>query len=98
MNDHETYETLAAVYAVGALDGDDLARFEAHLAEGCDGCETVVRESREALARMPLAATPSVRPAVVRSALHARTDAALRPRVSWRRGWLTWAAATAAVV
>src|SRR4051812_31898981 len=98
MNDHETYETLAAVYAVGALDGDDLARFEAHLAEGCDRCETVVRESREALVRMALAATPSVPPADVKAALQARIDAALRPRASSRRGWLTWAAATAAVV
>jgi len=99
MNDHETYETLAAVYAVGALDGDDLARFEAHLAEGCDRCETIVRESREALARMALAATPSVPPPDVRAALQARIDAAIRPSArASRRGWLTWAAATAAVV
>jgi len=99
MNDHETYETLAAVYAVGALDGDDLARFEAHLAEGCDRCETIVRESREALARMALAATPSVPPPDVRAALQARIDAAIRPSArAARRGWLTWAAATAAVV
>jgi len=99
MNDHETYETLAAVYAVGALDGDDLARFEAHLAEGCDRCEAIVRESREALARMALAATPSVPPPDVRAALQARIDAAIRPSArASRRGWLTWAAATAAVV
>jgi anti-sigma-K factor RskA len=100
MNDHETYETLAAVYAVGALDGDDLARFEAHLAEGCDRCETIVRESREALVRMALAATPSVPPADVRAALQARIDAAIRrpSALAARRGWLRWAAATAAVV
>jgi len=99
MNDHETYETLAAVYAVGALDGDDLARFEAHLAEGCDRCETIVRESREALVRMALAATPSVPPADVKAALQARIDAAMRPAArASRRGWLTWAAATAAIV
>ena len=52
MNGHETYETLAAVYAVGALDGDDLAQFEVHLAEGCQPCATALRESREALARL----------------------------------------------
>src|SRR6266850_2879682 len=99
MNDHETYETLAAVHAVGALDGDDLARFEAHLAEGCDRCETLVRESREALARMAFAATPSVPPPDVRAALQARIDAGIRPSArASRRGWLTWAAATAAVV
>jgi len=32
-----------AVYAVGALDGDDRVRFEAHLAEGCEGCAAIVR-------------------------------------------------------
>jgi anti-sigma-K factor RskA len=97
MNDHETYETLAAVYAVGALDGDDLARFEAHLAEGCDRCEVIVRESREALTRMALAGAPAVPPPDVKAALQARIDAATR-RPSAARGWLTWAAATAAVV
>ena len=97
MNDHETYETLAAVYAVGALEGDDLARFEAHLAEGCDRCEVIVRESREAMARMALTATPAVPPPEVKAALHARIDAATRPFRASRRGWLTWAAATAVV-
>ena len=100
MNDHETYETLAAVYAVGALDGDDVARFEAHLAEGCERCEVIVRESREALARMAMAATPAVPPPHVKAALHARIDAATRrpDARSLRRSWLAWSAATAAVV
>jgi anti-sigma-K factor RskA len=99
MNSHETYETLAAVYAVGALDGDDLAQFEAHLAEGCARCDAIVRESREALVRMALAATPSVPPPDVKAALQARIDAALRrPERALRRGWLTWTAATAVVV
>src|SRR6266850_2404390 len=61
--------------------------------------ETLARESREALARMALAATPSVPPPDVRAALQARIDAAIRPSArAARRGWLTWAAATAAVV
>ena len=99
MNDHDTYETLAAVYAVGALDGDDLARFQAHRAEGCDHCETIVRESHEALARAALAAAPAVPPPHVKAALQARVDAATRPSArALRRGWLAWAAATAAVV
>ena len=99
MNGHETYETLAAVYAVGALDGDDLAQFEVHLAEGCQPCATALRESREALARLALGDTRAVPPAEVKSALMARIGtaprAAARPS---RAGWLTWAAATAAVV
>jgi anti-sigma-K factor RskA len=39
---HEIFDTLAAVYAVGALDGGDRARFEAHLAEGCPECAAVL--------------------------------------------------------
>jgi anti-sigma-K factor RskA len=99
MNDHETWETLAAVYGVGALDGDDLARFEAHLAEGCERCDVIVHESREAMARMALAATPALPPPEVKAALQARIDAATRPSArAMRRGWLSWAAATAVVV
>jgi anti-sigma-K factor RskA len=98
MNSHETYETLAAVYAVGALDGDDLAQFEAHLAEGCERCATALRESREALARLVLADTPAVPPPGVKAALMARIGGASARASAHRRGWLTWAAATAAVV
>jgi anti-sigma-K factor RskA len=99
MNGHEPYETLAAVYAVGALDGDDLARFESHLAEGCDRCAPLVRESREALARMALADTPAVPPPDVKRALLDRIGTSGRTTArDTRRGWLTWAAATAAVV
>ena len=97
MTSHETYETLAAVYAVGALDGDDLASFEAHLATGCEACTTLVRESHEGLARLALADAPAVPPPDVKAALLARMGTAGRARPS-RRGWLTWAAATAAVV
>jgi anti-sigma-K factor RskA len=99
MNGHETYETLAAVYAVGALDGDDLAQFEAHLAEGCEPCASALREAREALARLALADTRMLPPAEVKAALLARMGTS--PRASARAsraGWLTWAAATAAVV
>ena len=39
---HDPFDTLAAVYAVGALDGDDLVQFEAHLAGGCSRCRTTL--------------------------------------------------------
>jgi|SRR6185503_4485824 anti-sigma-K factor RskA len=100
MNGHETYEDLAAVYAVGALDGDDLARFETHLAEGCDRCALMLRDTREALLRVALADTPAVPPAAVKAMLLARAAAdKSRPvsRRSQRASWVPWAAATAAV-
>jgi anti-sigma-K factor RskA len=46
--DHELFRELASAYALGALDGDDLARFRAHL-EGCAECERLLVEYREAL-------------------------------------------------
>lgn len=47
---HEPFAELAPAYALGALDGDDLARFQAHLARGCGECERALAEYREALA------------------------------------------------
>jgi hypothetical protein len=41
---HEPFAEWAALAAVGALDGDDRARFEAHLAAGCAQCERQMRE------------------------------------------------------
>jgi anti-sigma-K factor RskA len=35
---HEPFDTLAATYALGALDGDERVEFERHLAGGCDVC------------------------------------------------------------
>ena len=94
---HEPFETLAPVYAVGALDGDDLVRFEAHLREGCPACEAAVRDSTEALATMAGQERPTILPAHVREALLRRVAASSRPRVG-RLSWMRWAAGTAAAV
>jgi len=93
MTSHEAFDELAAVYAVGALDGDDLVRFEAHLAEGCERCTATLRESEEALA-----GTPAVPPPAVKTALRQRvaTDGRAR-RAPARASWVPWAAATGAV-
>jgi anti-sigma-K factor RskA len=94
-NHHETFDELAAVYAVGALDGDDLVRFEAHLRDGCPECEAVLREATESLASLARSETPMIPPAHVRDALLRRVDASSRPRPV-RFGWLRFAAVTAA--
>src|SRR5207245_260328 len=47
---HESFDTLAAAYALGALDGEELVEFEAHLAQECARCAVTLRESYEALA------------------------------------------------
>jgi len=92
---HAPFETLAPVYAVGALDGDDLVRFQAHLRAGCAACEAVLRESDEALAALGGEATPTIPPADTRDALLRRVEASSRPRPR-RFRWVAWAAGSAA--
>ncbi len=42
---HESrYEDRLAAYALGALDGDELAELEAHLAAGCSRCEALLTD------------------------------------------------------
>jgi len=92
---HEPFDTLAPVYAVGALDGEDLVRFEAHLREGCPTCEAVLRESTEAFAAATGEAPPMIPPAHVREALLRRVESSARPRPR-RFRWVPWAVGTAA--
>jgi len=87
---HEPFETLAAIYAVGALDGDELTQFEAHLPT-CPACEAAVRDAEETLARAVLTAPPQAPPAAAREALMRRVTERRDVR---SRAWLRWAAAT----
>jgi len=84
---HEPFDTFAALHAVGALDGDDLRAFEAHLAAGCGRCATLVRQTEQALARAAMAGPPEPPPSAVRERLVRRAEAA---RASGRRRWLSW--------
>ena len=100
----DSFDELASVYALGALDGQDLARFEAHLAAGCGRCERTLTEGGEALAwaARELAEPP---PSHIRTQLLDRLDAAsVAPR---RRGpqrsfvalrWVASVAVVAAVI
>ncbi|HJS73550.1 MAG TPA: anti-sigma factor [Vicinamibacteria bacterium] len=69
---HEEYLELAALYALGALDGEDRARFELHLASGCETCREAVRENEEILGDLALAAPLAKPPAAVRKRLFDR--------------------------
>ena len=55
---HEPFETQAAVYALGALDGEERSEFEEHLAGGCVACAEAVREYVETLADAARGAPP----------------------------------------
>jgi hypothetical protein len=57
----ESFEELAALHALGALQGEDARAFEAHLSEGCPRCEEILADLR--VAATALAATvPPVKP------------------------------------
>jgi len=91
---HEAFEDLIAVYAVGALDGEDLVRLRAHLAAGCARCEAALREAEDDLAR---AVPPLSPPPHVKDALLARVGPVAAP-ARRRPAWVPWALATAAAV
>ena len=47
--EHEHWQEQSEIFALGALDGQELKDFEAHLASGCAICEAYLRETRETL-------------------------------------------------
>jgi anti-sigma-K factor RskA len=103
MSHDETFDTLVAVYAVGALEGDDRVRLEAHLAEGCVICERALRDSSEALAVLAEDGPRMIPPAHVKQALVTRlaqeAPRARRARPAPSRlRWLAGAAAAVVVV
>ena len=50
---HDEWLECADLYALGALDGEELGRFEDHIDAGCEECERQVHEAREALLLIP---------------------------------------------
>lgn len=98
---HEPYDTLAATYAVGALDGQERLDFERHLADGCDVCEATLRESAEALATLARSRPPMIPPPAVKEELMRRLAATTPARRDGARPQprrLVWAVGTVAAV
>ena len=108
---HEKLSELCSIYALGALDGEELREFEAHLKTGCPLCGQQIQEYRDTVASIP-EALPNVRPSRgFESRLLARLDqeaskagvvdfkpaAKVLPVKPGRRsGWFPWACAMAA--
>ena len=59
----------AALYALGALEGDEARDFEGHLAAGCEACAAELRMFEGVVAALGLAAPEAEPPADVRSRL-----------------------------
>jgi len=101
MRHNETYEELAALQALGALEGEDARVFEAHLSDGCTRCEQILADLRVASAALAASARPvAPRPALrgeILASLEKRSPRAPRPRgnLSSSAG-LAWVLAAAA--
>ena len=72
---HQDWLAQADIYAHGALDGDELITFEAHLAAGCPECEQHLYKTREALTFLPQALEPVIPPPTVKARLLAQITA-----------------------
>jgi len=97
MNERDV-ETLAALYAVGALDGDERAEFEARLAAGDPACVEALRAHEETLARLAMEEPPVIPPPHVKEQLLERIAASegTRRRAPARSGWWRGVAIAAA--
>ena len=58
MRHSESHEELAALAAIGALEGEDARAFETHLSEGCPRCEEILAELRNASTALAATAPP----------------------------------------
>jgi anti-sigma-K factor RskA len=108
---HEKLSELCSIYALGALDGEELREFEAHLKTGCPLCGQQIQEYGETVASIP-EALPNVKPSAdLKSRLMARLEEETlnhgvvdfkseakvpSAKPQPRRGWLPWACAVAA--
>ncbi len=97
---HERFDDLAPVYALGALDGEEVAEFERHLAGGCERCRAVLDESQELFGTLARSSERLAPPSSIREGLMERVGAASRQRlpIERRPPWLRRAIATAVAV
>lgn len=98
--DHEEYLELAAIYALGALDGEDRLKFETHLASGCEICRDAIFDSEQVLADLALTAPFAAPPDSVRERLfeRVRRDSEIESETSFGPSRLWMALAAAATV
>jgi anti-sigma-K factor RskA len=96
---HDEWLERADIYALGALEGEELARFEDHLASGCAQCEAYLRETREALTALPRSLAPVEPPAATKARLLSQIGAGREVPVLDRSRvrWLWWGMGAGAV-
>ena len=109
---HDQLLELCPVYALGALDGEELREFEAHLKSGCTSCNQEIQQFVELTARIPEALPNIIVSSDLKSRLldeinresSRREVVEFKPRVTlprqeksaWKTVWVPWACAAAA--
>jgi anti-sigma-K factor RskA len=88
---HEEWLERAEIYGLGALDGDELSQFEAHLT-GCRVCEHHLNETRDTLTVFVRSLTPLTPPQQVKARLLHQINPEVAPsiRESTRTRWFPW--------
>jgi anti-sigma-K factor RskA len=59
MANHERFEELISIYALGALDGNETREVEEHLKTGCAFCQEMLKENEEILSLIPYSLSSS---------------------------------------
>jgi anti-sigma-K factor RskA len=89
--DHGQWLERGQIYALGALDGQELNEFELHLASGCPICAACVRETRETLTLLHRSLPPETPPDMVKSRVMERiTPAVARQTEKAKASWFSW--------
>ena len=96
---HDEWLERADIYALGALEGEELARFEAHLASGCAQCKEYLLETHETLTSLPRSLAPIEPPSAMKAKLLRQIGAVAKAPVLDRRRvrWLWWGMGVGAV-
>jgi quercetin dioxygenase-like cupin family protein len=72
--EHEKWLAQAEVFAVSALEGEQLSQFEVHLAEGCALCEEKIRETAEVLVHLSKSLDKLSPPSAVKTHIFAEIE------------------------
>lgn len=83
----DPYLELAPLYALGALDADERAGLEAHLASGCAACEAEVGRQRALAAALPKGLAPAPIDGRLREQILDLSEAPELPADLWAIAW-----------
>jgi Anti-sigma-K factor rskA len=79
---HEPFEEWPALAAIGALDDEERARFDAHLTAGCQRCEEELRDHLEVATTLPRALPDVPVPPSLRGRVMARAARDQQPSIA----------------